>query len=74
MVRIPAKCRFFRVRIADSVMTGGFVDSVGFHPLTRGVTMLIESHKSGSANGFASTLSKCAALSDGHHGIWSRVI
>ncbi|CAG8054328.1 unnamed protein product [Penicillium nalgiovense] len=55
-------------------MTGGFVDSVGFHPLTRGVTMLIESHKSGSANGFASTLSKCAALSGGHHGVWSRAI
>lgn len=64
MVRIPVTCRFLRARIVISVMTGGLVDTAGFYPLTRKVTMLIECHKSGSADGFAPTLSKCAALSD----------
>ena len=34
-------CRFFRARIKSSEITGGLVDTVGFHPLTRRETMLI---------------------------------
>ena len=58
-----AECRSVRARIAGLVMTGGLVGTVGFHPLMWKVTTLISVLNVEVQDGFAPTLSKCAALS-----------